>query len=306
MIEKPGVYRISNEQYHSKDCCVDAVLSTSFIRDLLFECPARAWWNHPKLNPDFIADNGAGKYDCGSAAHDLLLEGGAAISVITGFDDWKKNDAKALREAARLEGKTPLLVKQYEEVAAMVSAAEIAIKNCKELGISNLRAEGDSELSYVWKEGDTWMKCRPDWLRKDRKLKLAYKTTGTSANPEILAKHILNMGYDISFAFYQRGIQAIEGTEPKTVFLFQECEAPYLCSFVSLPPEFIELAKSKVEYGIFLWNQCRESGQWPAYPSRVCYPDLPAWELARWEAIASSIGYGPEKETINPHERERS
>ncbi len=204
-------------------------------------------------------------------------------------EDWRTKVAKESRDLARKEGKTPLLKKQYDQVTIMVEEAIRQIYACNELGIDSLPLDGDAELSYFWEEDGVWLKIRPDWIPKDRKIILDYKTTDGSANPSDLARHIVSLGYDIQAALYVRGVKAIEGTEPKMIFVFQETEEPYLCSFVGLPPGFLEMARSKVEFGIGLWQECMRKNEWPAYPSKICYPDLPGWALAAWETRAMEI-----------------
>ena len=289
-IDKSGVYHISMEDYQEDPCKIPS-LSRSTIIDLISRSPAHAWWNHPKLNSDFKKDEGEKKFDIGQAAHSLLLEGIDNVTVIEA-DDWRTKAAKEARDQARIEGKTPLLLHQYEEVKILVESAHKQILACKELGITDLQADGDSEMSYIWQEEATWLRVRPDWVSKDRKIILDYKTTGNSANPSEVARLIVSMGYDIQAALYSRGVKAIHGIDPKFIFIFQETKEPYLCSFVGLPPDFMEMGKQKVEYGIFLWQECMRSNQWPAYPSKVCWVDLPAWASVSWEKRATDLGIG--------------
>jgi hypothetical protein len=281
-----GIHKISNEEYH-KDPCIAPSLSRSIIFKLVFHSPAHAWWFHPRLNPAHRQDNDA-KYDIGSAAHSLLLEGFNAVSVIDA-DDWRKKDTKEQRNQAQSEGRIPMLRKQWDIVEEMVLTTAGAIRECKELGVDNLLTDGDSELSYIWEEKGIFLRARPDWISKDRTLIIDYKTTGKSANPADFARQIIACGYDIQAALYSRGVKAIEGIEPKFVFVVQEVEKPYLCSFPGLPPEFLEMGKSKVEYGIFLWRQCMEKKEWPGYPNQVCWVDPPGWALSQWEQIAERI-----------------
>lgn len=286
MILQQGVHKISNEEYHH-DPCPEPSLSRSTIYNLLFESPARAWFEHPRLNPNHVEDDGAGKFDIGSASHELLLEG-LNNAVVVDADDWRKKEAKEQRDAARVSGKTPLLTKDYLKVCTMVAAAQKAIAE-SEYEIKNLRAEGDSELSYIWNEKGTWMRVRPDWISKDRKIVLDYKTTQASANPDAIGKHIVAMGYDIQEAFYRRGVKAVEGEKPIFVFLFQEAYEPYLCSFIALPPAFQEMGNQKVIQGIKAWEDCIAKNKWPGYPSRTCYVDPPAWALAAWEGKSFDV-----------------
>lgn len=282
-----GIYKISNELYHT-DPCIEPSLSRSIIYELLFHSPAHAWWKHPRLNPEYKEDNDE-KFDIGSAAHSLLLEGFNSVAIIQA-DDWRKKETKEQRDIARSVGKIPLLEKQWNNVEAMVlSAVGQIINNCKELGIKDLLTEGDSELTYIWQDGKAFLRSRPDWVSKDRKLIIDYKTTGNSANPSEFSRQIISMGLDIQAALYIRGIKSLEGIEPKFIFVVQETSEPYLCSFIGLPPEFLEMGKSKVDYGIKIWEKCLLENNWTGYPNRIAYIDPPSWALAQWELIAQEI-----------------
>jgi hypothetical protein len=98
------------------------------------------------------------------------------------------------------------------------------------------------------------------------------------------------MGYDIQNSLYVRGVDAIEHSSPKFIFVFQETEQPYLCSFVGLPPDFLEMGKQKIEFGLFLWRECLSSGKWPGYPNQVSWLETPSWALLAWEHRATEIG----------------
>ena len=288
MINVPGVYNISSEEYHADPCEVPS-LSRSVIKDLIYRSPRYAWFNHPRLNISPKPEERVEKFDIGQATHALLLEGSDCATLIDG-DDWRKKEAREARDKARQDGKIPLLLDQYEKVTKMVRVAEKTIFDCNELQIGSLKLQGDPELSYVWCEEETWLKVRPDWISHDRQLIFDYKTTMISVNPNDLARHIITMGYTIQAALYIRGVMAVEGTEPKFLFLFQEVSEPYLCSLVALSPELMEMGKQQVEYGIFLWQECMRLNQWPGYPSRVCYIDAPPWALTAWESRASETG----------------
>jgi hypothetical protein len=289
MIDQPGIYKISAQEYH-KDPVSLPSLSRSTIVDLLFKSAAHAKHSHPRLNPNFKESNDR-KFDLGTAAHEILLEGGENICVIEA-QDWRKKDTQEAREIALKEGKTPLLTKQYQQAVDMVSVAEKAIRECKELGITNLRNDGNSELSFIWKEEDSWCRCRPDWIAKDRKLILDYKTTDASANPANIARLIISMFYPLQAAMYSHGVNIIENTNPKFLFLFQETTEPYFCSFIGLSPELMEMGKQQFQYGLFLWRKCTRLDEWPSYPNRPCYIDAPPWALASWEQTASMLGEG--------------
>lgn len=288
MINQPGVYKISSEEYHADPSGVPS-LSRSILKDLIYRSPRHAWFNHPRLNPSMEIEEKIEKFDIGQATHSLLLEGLDRAELIEA-DDWRKKEAREARDRARQNGRIPLLPDQYKKVTDMVRVAGDAIVNCCELQVSDFGLQGDGELSYIWQEEDTWLRVRPDWISKSKAIILDYKTTTQSANPSDLARLIVSMGYTIQASLYVRGARAIHNLSPRFIFLFQEVNKPYLCSFVALSPELMEMGKQQVEYGIFLWQECMRSGKWPGYPDRICHIDAPPWALAAWEHRASEIG----------------
>lgn len=194
--------------------------------------------------------------------------------------DWRTDKAQVARDQAKFNGKFPILEKHAADVRSMVGVAEQAIADCSDLGYT--LDQGKPEQTLIWKEINTWLKSRLDWLANDYGAILDYKTTA-SANPEDFARQIIRMGYDMQAAFYVRGMEALTGKTPAFVFLVQEITPPYACSFIGMPPAFMSLGLGKVEVAIDMWRQCMEAGKWPAYPSRIHWCEPPGWAASQWE-----------------------
>lgn len=280
MITQPGKYPLTNEEYHADNLCEVPTLSRGTIKRLVLGCPAKAWVNHPRLNPNFKPEE-KDAFDLGKAAHALFLEG-LDNAMVFNFPNWKTNEAKDAKSEARKMGKTPLLVDQYTNIKAMVEVANEELR--KELGLSI--TEGESEGSYIWNEGETWMKIRPDWIGQ---IILDYKTTGASSNPEDYSNIAGNTGLDIQDAFYRRGIYAVSREEKPFIFMVQETEAPYICSFIELDSLFKEMGEQKVHKGINLWKQCMKSGIWPGYTRGIYTLEPKPWTLSSWEQRQASL-----------------
>lgn len=303
-IDQIGIYRISNEDYHA-DPCILPSLSRGTIRDLITKTPAHVFARNKRLNPAYVEEEQEDKFDIGTFAHALFLEGHDNAAVFQ-HKDWKKPEAQQDRKGARAAGKIPFLQHQYDVCCDMVEAAKQQLA-MSELGITNLLKEGKSEESFFWKEDlektdicgkptgevefETWCRCRTDWRSNDFTLCLDYKTT-TDADPESFSRKITDMGYDIQQVFYKRGMRKAANLEknPRFVFMVQEVKPPYLCSFIGLPPEFAAMGKEKMEYGFYMWQKCLATGEWPGYPARICYVEPKPWALASWELRASGIG----------------
>lgn len=286
MLTEKGCHEINFTDYLS-DPAPEPSLTRTTIKDLLFRSPRHAFYGHSRLNPGYKTKE-AEKFDIGTAAHALFLDGIDIIEVINA-DDWRTKAAKEARDEARAKGKIPLLTAQTDNIFAMVDAARAALAD-SELAIGDLQTEGDSELTYIWNEGKTWCRIRPDWISKDRALIIDFKTTAASAHPEEYNKIAVSTGLDIQDVFYRRGVKEIEGIEPTFVFMIQEIDPPYLCSFVKLDTLFIEMGEEKVKKGIRLWQECLHTGIWPGYTNQIYTMEAPAWSLASWE-IRKEIGY---------------
>lgn len=86
-------------------------------------------------------------------------------------------------------------------------------------------------------------------------------------------------------AFNLRGNRATGGPEDANfVWLVQEVQPPFACSFVGVTPELLALGNEKVDRAVRLWSECLKSGKWPAYENRVHWLTPPAWASANWES----------------------
>lgn len=253
-------------------------LSSGLAHRLLTRSPLHAWWGHPKLNPGW-QEAKAEAFDIGTAAHDLIIEGHTDRIVVVDAGDWRTKDAREQRDAARAEGKLPLLARQYEEVKAMLEPAKAAFESDDLMALGKL----DPEETFVWADPNTgaWLRCRPDWVTTDRKIIVSYKTT-QNAEPGAFTRQMLGLGYEMQAMFEIAGVDAIcEVPNRAYVWLVQETAPPHACSLIGLSPAMLDYAAARFDAAVHLWAQCRELNQWPGYPPRVCYPDPPAWALAQ-------------------------
>jgi hypothetical protein len=270
---------IPASKYHADDLGTPVPsLSSSIAKLLITRSPKHAWMQHPRLNPNYKPEEDT-KFDLGSAAHALLLEG-ADRMVVVDAADWRTKIAKEARDAARAEGKHPVLAHQHANVVSMVKTLKEAFSANADLEGYTISGDGGvSEHTIVWHEGETYFRSRLDRVSTDRKVIFDYKSTD-NAEPTAFTRTIINMGYDLQAAFYLRALQK---PEARYILIAQETEAPFAVSFIGMPPAFIELGRRKVEHAIAIWKECMASGKWPAYPTRVCYVEPPEWEMAKWE-----------------------
>jgi hypothetical protein len=270
-------------RYHADDVGTGPSLSSSIANVLLTRSPLHAWTNHPKLNPNYQKRDDE-KFDVGTIAHALLLEGVSVVDVCD-FPDWRTNAAKEARELSRSHGRIPLLGKQYDDVMGMVNAVALQLQA---FGPPVPLTGGKPEQTLVWTDPTHGVACRAriDWLHDDYSTIDDLKTTTRSAHPDAWARNLYSYGCDVQAAFYVRGLKQLfprverDGVEWR--WLVVETSPPYALSVVTPSPAVLELADAKVDTAMRLWAQCLETGIWPGYPTRVATAELPAWEEARW------------------------
>ncbi len=289
MIESPGIYHDMPMSEYQIDPCPLPSLSRGIIKSLIYECPAKAFYEHPRLGAGKDKANGA--MNLGSLVHSLLLEGVDIAVKINPVDypgqkgeipkGWTTKAIKDARDAALAAGKIPMLPDEYDNAVLITQKAAEQISE-SELGIQALRAEGFAESVCAWEEDGIWLRTRPDWLSSCHNIILDLKTTALVAEPGGYTRQIISSGTDIQAALYTRGINKLFGHEPKFIIWVQEVNPPYLGVPIALDPAFMALGAQKVEQGISLWRQCMKTGKWPGYPAKVCYVEPPPWALSQW------------------------
>lgn len=280
-IIEPGVIAGLPILEYVKDPAPAPSLSASIAHTLLTKSARHAWFSHPRLNREWQPDE-ATRLDVGTIAHAMLLEKDESRVVAIDAPDWKSKAARIERDAVRADGKLPVLADALDEIRAMVTVARRAIAGSE---LAEMLTSGQVEQTIVWREGDVWCRCRPDWLSEDARILADYKTTGASAEPDAWSRGLmLAMGYDVQAAFGLRAARVLlkPTREPSFVFIVQEVDPPYAVSFVGLSPEFEAFADDKRREALATWTTCMTTDTWPSYPSRIAWAEPPAWAITRF------------------------
>lgn len=280
-------------------------VSAGVLNTLTERCPRAAWFDS-YLNPAPVRET-SDEMDIGTIAHSIVLEGHSdGVAIIDPNDypaarggaiptGWTNQAIRTARDEARAAGKIPILKTRFGEIETIVGSVRAYIESLRDSEPAIWRLfqpeGGASELTMVWSDriGPT-CKIRHDRISAANDLVVDLKFTSISAEPDAWSRILVREGHYARAAFYRRGVKALTGVEPDYVFMVCETSPPYLCSLIGVDPAGYELGRSRVEYGLRLWRDCVERDSWPAYPNRVCYPDIPSWEFARWDArIGSSM-----------------
>lgn len=270
---KTGLHNLTMAEYLALPA-----LSSGVAHTILAESPSHAKFAQ-------MSERTASKeMDLGSIAHAVFLERDWKCVEVCQFNDWRKDAAKEMRDAARDAGKYPILEKDVPRIEAQVKAATEFVASSEIAGVMN---SGQCEVTLVWTEtcdaGEILCKARADHLTADRHICLSYKTTAGSANPDVWIRTQLP-SYDMATVFYERAVLAACGVEEtQCVHLIQEQSAPFACSLVALSPALTDLADRKLERAMSIWAGCQASGKYPAYPTRICYAEPKPWQIGEWD-----------------------
>src|ERR1051325_501597 len=153
-------------------------LSASGAWLLSEECPAKVLWRSP-WNPLYVREANT-DFDVGVAAHLAVLEPErqAQSIVLIEAGDYRTTKAREARDAARAEGKVPLLPYQFDIVRAIAGSIR-----AHPIASEAFRA-GEAEVTLVWQDPDTGVPCkaRPDYLPTHGRWLVDLKTAA-SAHP---------------------------------------------------------------------------------------------------------------------------
>lgn len=275
MIDKPGIYSTSREEYDA-DPVATPSLSASVAKLLLERTAAHAYLAHPRLNKDYVHD-APRKFDLGNVAHALMLGETDKIKLIKA-DNYRKKDAQAERDAILEAGLIPILEPQLEEAHKMAAAARRQLKNKEEGQGLFEEALGRAEHTIVWETDGVWCRGRPDWISKSGNIVADYKTTAESANPDRWVRTMYNVQGDLQPAHYLEGLERITGKQWQWRWVVQEIEPPYALQICAPSEEMVLLGAAKMLLARNKWRWSLEHNAWPGYSRETAYLGVPPWE----------------------------
>lgn len=288
-IAEPGVYLMTEEQYHADPCATPSASASILKRALPLGSghgtARHMWQNHPRLNPPDPdkAEEANARFDLGSVFHLLILGKGAEL-VVVDAKDWRTAAAKAEREAAYKAGKQPCLKEQLERAAAMARAAVFQVRIREELALA--MSGGRPERVLVWVEetpaGPVMCRSQLDWIPDDGDMFPDWKSTGASAGPDDYGRTFFDIGADIQDVFYRRGIKAVLGRDAYLAFPVIETAEPHCLMVHRTAPASLGLAERKVQWALNLFGACLHNNVWPGFPVETAWQECPPWHESKW------------------------
>jgi hypothetical protein len=280
-VTKPGVYDIDIDDYHTQRACDGPSISSSGLRQIIHECPAR-FWAYSDLNPKRVLPGKKAALDFGRAAHALVLGEPEFHSkfIIAPFDNFLTKEAKQWRDA---QTKQIVKIDEWDVVREMALAQKSSPQTMRAF------TNGQPEKSLILKAEDVgiWLKARPDWLPDDPKKQFTveYKTAVT-IEPRRLSNAVFGYGYEMQAALGLDAIEIVLGVKPLGMaHVVQEKEPPYLCDLRLFTDEQIAWGRLQYREALQVFADCLKHNHWPGYTEEPVYFETPAW-IARQMADA--------------------
>ena len=279
---------VDPKDYHADPAPVPS-LSSSIAKVLIEQTPRHAFTRHPRLNPHFAPKDDA-RFDLGSVAHELILDRGAGFDVVDA-DSWVTKAAREARDKIRKTGRTPILQHQWNAAVEMMKAvgARLAeIPECAQLVGDDAcwLVNGRAERVAIWQDiGGPVCRAMIDFMGPDETQVWDLKTTSSRLSDSALARLIVDLGYDLSAAFYLRGLSQLLpdlAGRFRWKWIFVEDAAPFEVRVIEPTSEMLEIGDRKAALAIEKWRRCMSSNEWPGYAAVVSRVETPDWSVARW------------------------
>jgi hypothetical protein len=99
------------------------------------------------------------------------------------------------------------------------------------------------------------------------------------ASPESFQRDFVKYGYHVQGAFYRRAARAAGLDCRGFAIIATENAAPFCSAVYELSENALRLGDQLINKLLPVWQECRQTDQYPGYPEIITTLDLPAWEL---------------------------
>lgn len=272
LIDKPGIYSMGLEEYHSQ-CCVGPSVSSSGLRKIFDPNSSPAhFWDESSLNPNRAPAKENEAMILGRAAHHLILEEPDFDKLFIIRPEmapdgraWNGNNKTCIAwmEEKRKAGLTVVTASQMEKVNGMKAAIE-----AHQHAPGILR--GGVELSFIWQDEETgiWLKSRPDSVPMYEATGADLKCVG-SVSDRFIANAMRDRGYVQQGALVGDAFKVLLGVDLETFsFVFTEQDRPHCVRLESIHPEDYDRGWHANRAALRLLAKCLKENYWPGPENR--------------------------------------
>ncbi len=265
----PGIYDISNEEYHSSEGISRSQLMT------MRKTPYHYWFEHISGLSEGHAESEAMKL--GSALHIMVLEPEKFDPQYYIAKHWDRRTTLGKQGyAAEQEEAAGRIMLSHEQWRLLQCMGEGIGKNSDAQAIlAKNQLLGKAEQSIYWNEPNTGVrcKCRPD-LWHD-KVVIDLKTSVNASYREFQSS-VYKYGYHIQAGMIQEGIRNVTGvTIHDFCFVVVEKEPPFATAVYLLDETAIARGASEFRTLLAKLKYAQDNEEWEGYPTQNLI--LPPW-----------------------------
>ncbi len=266
-MREPGIYaNVDIDEYHA-----EAGISSSGIK-LILDCPKRYWHEYMNPKPEAELTKLRDKFKMGRALHTYVLEPLKFQETYHMMSEEVNLVTKAGKEimAAAKESANGKEILRYSDA-----------KDISDIGDSVLShpfwqtLQGQQvERSVYWDMQEVRLRARPDLFTDEVIIDL--KTTDSIAN---FSKSIHTYGYHRQAAMQIDALWLLDGVQRTFAFFVVEKKAPYLTACFVLDEASLGQGRREYKKGVFIYEECLETGIWPGYIEDFQLISLPEWAI---------------------------
>lgn len=149
-----------------------------------------------------------------------------------------------------------------------------------------LDSEGYGEITVVWTDKETGLKCRGIIDRfcslHGESLVVDLKSC-TDASHGAFTRSIMEYFYHAKAAWYLDALNTLHPMNRRFVFIAQEKDAPYCAALYELDDRAMAEGRRIYQKLLRQYAECKKTDVWPAYPSGIQPLALPKWAYKKEE-----------------------
>ena len=264
-IKKPGIYKLSNEEYHKQE----ALNKSGLVQ--LSKSPAHfyQWYHAPDEEP-------TNAMVIGTAVHTAVLEPDKYDqSIIIAPQVDKRTKAGKAKWASFQKKAKGKIILNKDDANAIEGIKESVYNN---MTAYDLLLEGNPEQSIFFKDPvhNFLCKVRPDWYTNNKEV-VDIKTC-IDAGYDAFSRAIANYKYHWQAHLYLSGMTEVTGIEHnKFIFIAIEKEPPYAVAVYEATKDMLSTAQKQITPILNVYAECLKLNVWPGYTDTLQPIQLPRW-----------------------------
>jgi exodeoxyribonuclease VIII len=218
----------------------------------------------------------------GRAAHTAVFEPDRFLLDYALFEGERRAGKAWEAFAEQHANRTILKRAEYEQCLAIRNAV-------REHRVAATYLErGAGEKAIRWTDRATGIECkaRLDWHSRSRPAIVDLKSTGDISKFADISARML---YHCQGAFYQGGLEAVEGERFPVVFIAVEKDAPHDVGVFVLDEDALYAGSEEVRYLLERVTTCRQTGRWPGRYDEEQSLRLPTWMFGDEEGDSTGL-----------------